>query len=160
VRGFDLRSRSASRFVLHCCGASSGGVAPSRPVSCPRSLRKRVGPLLRLTPSHVVAARTSAARACSVAPRLLSSLCTRGWAVRGSDLRSRVASRHVLLRRVCGWATWRPDSCPRSTREGRRRAAPLKSRTSSRLAGCPNLDRFRHGHFPQQPRVPDSPQRH
>jgi len=27
-------------------------------------------------------------------------------------------------------------------------------------AGCPNLDRFRHGHFPQQPRVPDSPQQH
>ena len=26
--------------------------------------------------------------------------------------------------------------------------------------GCPILDRFRHGHFPQQPRVPDPPQRH
>ena len=26
--------------------------------------------------------------------------------------------------------------------------------------GCPILDCFRHGHFPQQPRVPDPPQRH
>jgi len=42
-------------------------------------------------------------------------------------------------------------------------AIPSHPMSSYRIGchpGCPILDRFRHGHFPQQPRVPDPPQRH
>jgi len=140
---------------------------------------------LRLTLSHSIAARTAAAhlRLGGVAPRLLRSLCIRGWAVRGSDLRSRTASRLVL--RCCGAsasggvapnlllslstqrgggallrlsprtslrlvplrrgrAAWRPDSRPRSTGEGGRRAAPtyaLAQRRGSRGYGASAVGR-------------------
>jgi len=66
------------------------------PNSCPCSARKSGRP-------HSIAARTSAARLRlgGVAPGSCP-LCTRGWAARGSSyLRSRTASRLVLLRRVC-----------------------------------------------------------
>ena len=101
------------------------------------ALQARVGcARLRLTLSHNVAARTAAARLrldSRGAPRLLRSLCIRGWAVRGSDLHSRTASRFVL------------HCCGKSGRRGARTLAPalhargvarcfdLRPRTSLRL---------------------------
>ena len=92
----------------------------------------------RLTLSHSVAARTAAARLRlgGVAPRLLHSLCIRGWVARGSDSRSRTASRLVLLRRVCGWAAWRPGSCARSASEGGQCAALTYALAQRRGSYC------------------------
>jgi len=118
------------------------------------------GALLRCMPSHIVAARTSEARAGGVSTRLWPSLRRRRWAAHGSDLCCRAASRfarlrrggqalalaehagvggarlqlvlggarlrlcsctasRLVLRRVCGWAAWRPGNT-----RGWRRAAP------------------------------------
>ena len=64
--------------------------------------------------------------------QLLPSVCTRERAARGSDLHFCTALRLVLLRRVCGWAAWRP--APSSAREDwRLHGSDLRSRTESRL---------------------------
>jgi len=75
------------------------------------SFRRRISLLFRL----LFRRSLRLTRRCGA--QLLLLLCTREWAARGSDLRSCTASRLVLLRRVCGWAGWRPGSCPRSARE-------------------------------------------
>jgi len=93
ARNSDLRSCTASRRVCGWAGWRTGLAL---------ALHARVGvggAQLRLTLfSHSVAACTAAVRPRlgGVSPRLLCSLCIRGWPVRGSDLRSRTASRLVL----------------------------------------------------------------
>jgi len=118
-------------------------LVPSQPQVNPAAWRSTLGlalhvsvggARLRLTLSHSVAARTAAACLwlCGMAPRLFPSLCTRGWAARGSDLRwvargsdlrSCTASQ-LVLRRVCGWAAWGKLSPLLYTRECGQCTAP------------------------------------
>jgi len=106
IRGWAVRGSDAQRRGSYCVPAARHRRAAWRPISCSRSPRK--GGVARCfdlaLPSHVVAARTSAVRVGGVAPRLSPSLYRRRWPARGSDLRSRTASRLARLRRVCGWS--------------------------------------------------------
>jgi len=130
----------AQRRGSHGYGASAAGRHSARllPSLCTRGGR-RAAPTcagwrarLRLALLYSIAARAAARlRLGGVAPDSCPRSAREGGGARLRLTLSRRVAARVLLRRVCGWATWRPDSCPRSTRG--RHAAHLHSRTSSRL---------------------------
>ena len=90
------------------------------------ALHARVGGTqLRRMLSHSVAARTAVAglRLGSVAPGLLRSLCIRGWAVRGADLRSLAQRRGSYCTAAASRGGVKPGPLPsRFTRGGWRAA--------------------------------------
>jgi len=136
-----------------CCGASAVGRRGAKilPSLYKRGWAARGSDLRPHTSSRLsTAAAAARLRLDSVAPRLLPSAreggrraaLTYALGRRGPDLRSCTASRIVLLRRVRGWAAWRPGSCPCYAREGGQCAAPTKAlaqRLCSTAAARPRL---------------------